>query len=66
MKENSRNHNTNDRQFDHPKESNPHKRNDRQNASRSERENDESLERGSDRRDSFATAVPDNYERDSE
>ena len=65
MEENSRNQGR-DRQFDRSKENDPHKRNDRQNASVSEKENDETLERGSDRRGSFSTGVPDNYERDSE
>jgi len=66
MEENSRNQGSRDRQFDRLKENDANKPNDRQNASVSEKENDETLERGSDRRGSFSTGVPDNYERDSE
>jgi len=66
MEENSRNQGSRDRQFDRLKENDPNKRNDRQNTSVGERENDETLERGRDRRGSFSTGVPDNYERDSE
>ena len=65
MQENSRNQGRMDRQFDRPKENDLSKQNDRQNTG-TERENDEALERGSDRRGGFSTSVPDNYERDSE
>jgi hypothetical protein len=66
MADNSRNQHSRDRQIERNEESERGRRDTRQNTSANEMENEERLDRGSERKDRVSTSVPDNYERDSE
>jgi hypothetical protein len=65
MNDKSRNRHGNDRRSDQKEDTNESRRNNRQNTSTREMGVDESFERENDS-DRLNTAVPDNYERDSE
>ena len=66
MSQNSTSQRSRDRQMDRNAESERSRRDNRQNTSGNEMENENTLDRGSERKDRISTMVPDNYERDSE
>ena len=66
MANNSRPQHSRDRQNDRNDESERSRRDNRQNTYGEGRENENTIDRSEERNDRISTAVPDNYERDSE